>query len=51
MGFAVPPLVLDLLISKFDKTGGKNKAIEYDNYIEYGFALLITILGVYLFVI
>ncbi|KAF5750247.1 putative calcium-binding CML50 -like protein [Tripterygium wilfordii] len=34
MGFAVSPVVLDLLVSKFDKTGGKNKAIEYDNFIE-----------------
>ncbi|CAI9099814.1 OLC1v1036694C1 [Oldenlandia corymbosa var. corymbosa] len=33
-GFAVSPVVLDLLVSKFDKTGGKNKAIEYDNFIE-----------------
>ncbi|KAD3336275.1 hypothetical protein E3N88_31794 [Mikania micrantha] len=36
LGFAVSPVVLDLLVSKFDKTGGKNKAIEYDNFIEYG---------------
>ncbi|GAB4843890.1 hypothetical protein Ancab_013854 [Ancistrocladus abbreviatus] len=34
LGFAVSPVVLDLLISKFDKTGGKSKAIEYDNFIE-----------------
>ncbi|KAE8098736.1 hypothetical protein FH972_016777 [Carpinus fangiana] len=34
LGFAVSPTVLDLLVSKFDKTGGKNKAIEYDNFIE-----------------
>ncbi|KAJ0956213.1 putative serine/threonine-protein phosphatase with EF-hands [Helianthus annuus] len=34
LGFAVSPVVLDLLVSKFDKTGGKNKAIEYDNFIE-----------------
>ncbi|XP_026429410.1 probable calcium-binding protein CML49 [Papaver somniferum] len=34
LGFAVPPGVLDLLISKFDKTGGKSRAIEYDNFIE-----------------
>jgi len=38
LGYAVSPVVLDLLVSKFDKTGGKNKAIEYDNFIEYGFA-------------
>ncbi|XP_041024540.1 calcium-binding protein CBP-like [Juglans microcarpa x Juglans regia] len=34
LGFAVSPVVLDLLVSKFDKTGGKSKAIEYDNFIE-----------------
>ncbi|KAH0972146.1 hypothetical protein GBA52_024302 [Prunus armeniaca] len=36
LGFAVSPTVLDLLVSKFDKTGGKHRAIEYDNFIEYG---------------
>ncbi|KAL9155105.1 hypothetical protein ABFS82_10G160300 [Erythranthe guttata] len=34
LGFSVSPMVLDLLVSKFDKNGGKNKAIEYDNFIE-----------------
>ncbi|KAL1821030.1 calcium-binding protein CBP [Daucus carota subsp. sativus] len=34
LGFVVSPVVLDLLVSKFDKTGGRNKAIEYDNFIE-----------------
>ncbi|KAK1397475.1 putative calcium-binding protein CML49 [Heracleum sosnowskyi] len=34
LGFAVSPVILDLLVSKFDKTGGRNKAIEYDNFIE-----------------
>ncbi|CAK9183826.1 unnamed protein product [Ilex paraguariensis] len=34
LGFAVSPPVLELLVSKFDKTGGRNKAIEYDNFIE-----------------
>lgn len=34
LGFAVSPVVLDLLVSKFDKTGGKTKGIEYDNFIE-----------------
>ncbi|KAJ4824642.1 hypothetical protein Tsubulata_020476 [Turnera subulata] len=34
LGFAVSPVVLDLLVSKFDKSGGKNKSIEYDNFIE-----------------
>jgi calcium-binding protein CML len=35
LGFSVSPVVLDLLVSKFDKTGGKSTAIEYDNFIEY----------------
>lgn len=35
LGFSVSPVILDLLVSKFDKTGGKNRAIEYDNFIEY----------------
>lgn len=35
LGFAVSPTVLDLLVSKFDKTGGKSNGIEYDNFIEY----------------
>ena len=34
LGYSVSPAVLDLLVSKFDKTGGKNKAVEYDNFIE-----------------
>ncbi|KAL8493927.1 hypothetical protein ACS0TY_024906 [Phlomoides rotata] len=34
LGFSVSPVVLDLLVSKFDKSGGKNRAIEYDNFIE-----------------
>ncbi|XP_076914843.1 calcium-binding protein CBP-like [Bidens hawaiensis] len=33
-GFAVSPVVLDLLVSKFHKSGGKNKAIKYDKFIE-----------------
>lgn len=37
LGYSVSPVVLDLLVSKFDKTGGKSKAIEYDNFIEYGY--------------
>ncbi|CAL4911698.1 unnamed protein product [Urochloa decumbens] len=32
--YSVSPTVLDLLVSKFDKTGGKSRAIEYDNFIE-----------------
>ena len=35
LGFSVSPVILDLLVSKFDKSGGKNRAIEYDNFIEY----------------
>ncbi|KAJ6844252.1 putative calcium-binding protein CML49 [Iris pallida] len=34
LGFAVSPTVLELLVSKFDKSGGKNKSIEYDHFIE-----------------
>ncbi|KAI3742230.1 hypothetical protein L1987_59910 [Smallanthus sonchifolius] len=34
LGFAVSPVVLDLLVSKFDKTGGNRKSIGYDNFIE-----------------
>ncbi|KAF3642932.1 putative calcium-binding protein CML50 [Capsicum annuum] len=34
MGYSVSPLILDLLVSKYDKSGGMNKAIEYDNFIE-----------------
>ncbi|KAL4332899.1 hypothetical protein GQ457_07G015710 [Hibiscus cannabinus] len=34
LGFSVSPVVLDLLVSKFDKTGGKSMGIEYDNFIE-----------------
>lgn len=37
LGFSVSPVVLDLLVSKYDKSAGKNKAIEYDNFIEYIF--------------
>ncbi|XP_073135953.1 calcium-binding protein CBP-like isoform X2 [Henckelia pumila] len=32
--FSVSPTVLELLVSKFDKSGGKNKAIEYENFIR-----------------
>ncbi|KAM1750938.1 hypothetical protein FF1_009075 [Malus domestica] len=34
LGFSVSPVVLELLVSKFDKSGGKKRAIEYDNFIE-----------------
>ncbi|KAJ0976135.1 hypothetical protein J5N97_018100 [Dioscorea zingiberensis] len=34
LGYSVSPVVLDLLVSKFDKYGGNNRAIEYDNFIE-----------------
>jgi Ca2+-binding EF-hand superfamily protein len=49
LGFAVSPVVLDLLVSKFDKTGGKNKAIEYDNFIEYVFLGLVFNLLLFFF--
>lgn len=35
LGFSISLLVLDLLISKFNISGGKKKAVEYDNFIEY----------------
>lgn len=44
LGYAVSPTVLDLLVSKFDKTGGKHKAVEYDNFIEYVFATTLFLL-------
>ncbi|XP_074578123.1 calcium-binding protein CBP-like [Curcuma longa] len=34
LGFSVSPSILDLLLTKFDKSGGKSRAIEYDNFIE-----------------
>ena len=34
VGYAVSPAILDLLVSKFDKTGGRRCAIEYDNFVE-----------------
>ena len=34
LGYSVSPTVLDLLVSKFEKNGGKNKADEYDNFRE-----------------
>ncbi|KAH0462294.1 hypothetical protein IEQ34_009869 [Dendrobium chrysotoxum] len=34
LGYAVSPVVLDLLLAKYDKSSGKIKAIEYDNFIE-----------------
>lgn len=37
LGFSVSPVVLELLVSKYDKSSGKNMAIEYDNFIEYIF--------------
>jgi len=46
LGYAVSPVVLDLLVSKFDKTGGKSKAIEYDNFIEYGFSTIVFLLWI-----
>ena len=35
LGFSVSPAILELLVSKYDKSGGRNRAIEYDNFIEY----------------
>ncbi|KAI6701582.1 hypothetical protein NL676_015906 [Syzygium grande] len=35
MGFAVPPVVVDLLVTKYNKYGDGSRAIEYDNFIEY----------------
>ncbi|EPS62532.1 hypothetical protein M569_12259 [Genlisea aurea] len=34
LGFSVSPPILDLLVSKFDESGGRIKAIEYDNFIQ-----------------
>ncbi|KAF8037804.1 hypothetical protein BT93_B0599 [Corymbia citriodora subsp. variegata] len=34
MGFLVPPVVVDLLVNKYDKYGDGSRAIEYDNFIE-----------------
>ncbi|KAL1813536.1 hypothetical protein DCAR_0625843 [Daucus carota subsp. sativus] len=34
LGYVLSPVVMDLLISKFDKYGGASQAIEYDNFIE-----------------
>ncbi|KAK1366174.1 putative calcium-binding protein CML49 [Heracleum sosnowskyi] len=34
LGYRLSPVVMDLLISKFDKYGGTSRAIEYDNFIE-----------------
>ncbi|XP_050156173.1 calcium-binding protein CBP-like [Malus sylvestris] len=35
LGYSVSPVVLELLVSKFDKSGGKKRAFEYENFIEY----------------
>ena len=37
LGFSVSPIVLELLVSKYDKSSGIYKAVEYDNFIEYIF--------------
>ncbi|KAK4392479.1 UNVERIFIED_CONTAM: Calcium-binding protein CBP [Sesamum calycinum] len=34
IGYAVSPMVLEILVTKYDKTGGSMRAIEYDNFIE-----------------
>lgn len=44
LGFSVSPVILDLLVSKFDKSGGKNRAIEYDNFIEYVILIVLSFL-------
>lgn len=49
LGFVVSPVVLDLLVSKFDKTGGNKKAIEYDNFIEYVFSTTYVYLFISIF--
>lgn len=35
LGYAVSPYVLELLISKYDRTRGYARSIAYDNFIEY----------------
>ncbi|PIA48124.1 hypothetical protein AQUCO_01400601v1 [Aquilegia coerulea] len=35
LGFSVSPVTLDLLVSKFDKSGGVEKVIEYDNFVGH----------------
>ncbi|XP_052114868.1 calcium-binding protein CBP [Arachis duranensis] len=34
LGYSLCPMLLELLISKYDKTDGRARAIEYDNFIE-----------------
>ncbi|KAI3980124.1 hypothetical protein MKX01_034730 [Papaver californicum] len=34
LGFTVSPTIMNLLISKYDKTGFKKKGLEYDSFIE-----------------
>ncbi|XP_077241652.1 calcium-binding protein CBP-like [Tasmannia lanceolata] len=34
LGFSISPVILDLLVSKYDRSAGRNKAIEYDNFFE-----------------
>ncbi len=34
LGFAVPPQVLQMLVSKYDSTG-QSTSIGYDNFIQY----------------
>ncbi|KAI3856949.1 hypothetical protein MKW92_035309 [Papaver armeniacum] len=34
LGFTVSPAIMNLLISKYDKTGYKKKGLEYDSFIE-----------------
>ncbi|TJX35493.1 hypothetical protein E8P77_34355 [Soehngenia saccharolytica] len=35
LGYSVPPPVLQLLLTKFDRTG-QGRGIDYDNFVECG---------------
>ncbi|EFJ19099.1 hypothetical protein SELMODRAFT_111674 [Selaginella moellendorffii] len=35
LGYAVPPSVLQILVSKYDKTG-QARGLDYDNFVECG---------------
>ncbi|KAL0428529.1 UNVERIFIED_CONTAM: Calcium-binding protein CBP [Sesamum latifolium] len=34
IGYAVSPMVLEILVTRYDKTGGSMRAVEYDSFIE-----------------
>jgi calcium-binding protein CML len=38
MGYAISPPLLDILISKYDRTG-QAQAMDYDNFVECGFVV------------